>query len=105
VLYDAQWGGEVAGYYLTNYLQPEDVTLYADRIPQELIFKNRLKTNPRGEIEILQKYWHFRFDGPRPEVVPPLLAYADLVGTRNDRNVETAKMVYEQYIGRYLGRT
>jgi hypothetical protein len=105
VAYDAQWGGEVGGYYLTNHLKPQGVTLYADRLPQGLIIKERLRTDPRGEIEILQRFWHFRVDGPRPDVVPPLLAYADLVGTRDDRNIETAKMVYEKHIARYIGKT
>jgi len=105
VAYDAQWGGEVGGYYLTEYLKPQVVTLYADRLPQELIIKERLRTDPRGEIEILRRFWQFRLDGPRPDVVPPLLAYADLVGTRNDRNVEAAKIVYERYIARYIGKT
>ncbi|MBE3112412.1 MAG: hypothetical protein IMZ46_18205 [Acidobacteria bacterium] len=36
------------------------------------------------------------------ETVHPLLIYADLVASGSDRNIETAKIIYEQHISRYL---
>ena len=32
------------------------------------------------------------------DVVPPLLAYADLTGTTDGRNLEAAKMIYERLL-------
>jgi hypothetical protein len=31
-------------------------------------------------------------------VVPPILAYADLAATTDGRNLEAAKMIYDQYV-------
>ena len=34
-------------------------------------------------------------------VVPPVLAYADLLATGDPRNREVAGMIYDEYIARY----
>src|SRR3990170_3533510 len=55
---EAQWGGEVAAAKLTQYLQPQIITIYAT--PQELdqlLIKNRLKRDPTGDVEILKRFW------------------------------------------------
>jgi len=48
--------------------------------------------------EILERFWKpvemWRYE----DLVHPILVYADLLATRNQRNVETAKMIYEQHI-------
>jgi len=103
--YGAQWGGETGGYFLTNYLKLQNVTLYVDKMPTELIIKQRLHADPNGEIEILKRFWDFRLDLPRPDTVPPLLVYADLMATRDDRNIETATRIYEAHIARFVGKT
>ena len=33
-----------------------------------------------------------------PDLVPPILVYADLVATLDPRNLEAAKLIREQYI-------
>jgi hypothetical protein len=101
----AQWGGEVAAGMVTNYLKPEKAVIYADTIPARLIVENQLKTDPDGDVEILQRFWkpqHVRQTTNQPnvpaDIVPPLLIYADLMATADDRNVETAKMIYEKFL-------
>jgi predicted AAA+ superfamily ATPase len=40
---------------------------------------------------------------PADEWVHPILVYADLLATGNQRNIETARMIYEQHIVRLVG--
>ncbi len=90
----AQWGGEVAGYYLTNYLQPEDLIVYAKDRGIAMVRKCRLRPDPKGNIYIFDMFWEL-FD-QEPSIAPPLIAYADLMSTHNTRNIETAKMIFEK---------
>lgn len=95
---DDQWGGEIAGKYLTHYLHPQAVTIYAVRRPDELLMKHRLSKDAHGDIEILKRFWNFPTTGETTNLVPPLLVYADLIATGDDRNIETAQMVYDRYL-------
>jgi hypothetical protein len=102
------WGGEVAADRLTDYLKPTTFTLY---IPpgetrkrlRDLVARHRLKADPEGPIEILDQFWNFALDPAMPDLVPPILTYADLVATLDPRNLEAAKLVRERYIDDLLG--
>ncbi len=94
----ALFGGEVAGDILTKYRAPGEVLIYAEGDPTRLIIDNHLEADPRGEIEILEKFWRFETPNNEPRVVPPLLVYADLMATQDPRNHEVAKLVYERYL-------
>lgn len=96
----AQWGGEPAAARLTEYLKPELITIYT--VPHELdrfLLENKLKKDTKGDVEILERFWQPVQDH---EFVHPILVYADLVATGNQRNLETAKIIYEQYILRLV---
>ena len=100
--YGAVWGGEIAAEKLTRHLQPENVTVYADSpIPQ---FQARfgLRRDENGNIEIIEKFWQMPETG---ETVHPLIVYADLVATGDERNLETARIIYENEIARLTGET
>jgi len=100
------WGGEVAAQRLTNYLKPATYTLYikpqqkqdAPNALAKLVIANRLHADPRGDIEILDAFWEFPPDANQPDVVPPILAYADLIATLDPRNHEVAKLIRDKYI-------
>jgi len=94
---NAYWGGEPAAEKLTQYLKPERFTIYAREPIARLIAAGRMRAEPRGNVEILDTFWNF---DPKdfPDVVPPLLAYADLLMTRDGRDAEAARMIYEQRI-------
>lgn len=92
----AYWGGEVAAAKLTRYLKPEQATIYTRVKPGQLLLTNKLKKDPDGDAEVLEAFWQFEFDWPHPELVPPLLIYADLLATGDARNLETARIIYEQ---------
>ncbi len=94
--FQACWGGEVAAAKLTKYLKPVQVTIYAKGQPGELLLANKLKKAPDGDVEVLEAFWRIDYDWPHSELPPPLLIYADLLATGDTRNIETARMIYEQ---------
>lgn len=97
--FEVQWGGEVAAAKLTRYLQPQIITIYTT--PEQLnpfLIGNRLKRDPMGDVEILEKFWKPAELWTRKDVVHPILIYADLLATGNERNIETARIIYEQHI-------
>jgi len=101
--YGAQWGGEIAADKLTNYLKPNTLTIYMqpegmNRNLQKIVVENKLRGAPDGEIEILETFWDFPPDQAMPDIVPPLLVYADLLATMDPRNFEVAQMIYEKRI-------
>ena len=99
----AWWGGEVAADYLTHYLKPGACTIYLDPGRQRetlgtLVAKNKLQADPEGEVEFLERFWNFEIPGKRPDLVPPVLVYADLLATLEPRNLEVAKLIRERYL-------
>jgi hypothetical protein len=99
----AQWGGEVAAVRLTQYLKPELITIYttAQQLNQ-LLLENRLRKDPAGDVEVLERFWKPIETWQYEDLVHPILVYADLIATGNQRNIETAKIIYEQNIIRLI---
>ncbi|AET93260.1 hypothetical protein BYI23_C011140 [Burkholderia sp. YI23] len=95
-----RFGGEPAAAILTDYLKPATVTAYcADAIPREWIMKARLRPDPAGNVEFLRAPVPFAsIDGLPPNVVAPLIVYADLVASGDPRNLDTARMLRERYL-------
>jgi hypothetical protein len=100
--FGAYWGGEVAAAVLTKYLRPEIVTIYTKQPIGKLIFKNKLKKDPAGNVEILNLFWNFKLNTFMNDLVHPILVYADLVATGDNRNIETAGMIYDTEIARFI---
>lgn len=93
--YNAVWGGETGGAVLTKHLRPQTATIYADSMLPKLQAKYGLVRDEKGEIEILRKFWKF---GEVGDVAPPLVVYADLLATADQRNIETAQIIYDKYL-------
>ena len=102
--YQAYWGGEVAATILTEYLKPEKVTIYTRQPLGELMLKHKIRKDPKGNIEILNVFWKFEHEWKYKNIVPPFLIYADLLSTGDIRNIETADIIYEQEIDRFIGK-
>jgi len=100
---DTFWGGEVAAKLLTKYLRPETITIYSESNLPKLQAQYGLQRDPNGDVELLRKFWKFdHWDEKNLQTAPPLLVYADLVSTADDRNLETAQIIYEQYIAQLV---
>lgn len=98
------WGGEVAAEILTQQIKPEIITIYKDRNAPlgELLPKLRIRKDPKGEIEILETFWEENTEWQDKGVVHPLLVYADLIATDNERNHEIAMLLKTNELYRYL---
>lgn len=96
-------GGQPAADRLTQYLKPGIVTLYARAEPRplnEIIARHRLRTDPAGEVEVLEAFWPAEIAADKPGLAPTPLIYADLLATGDARCIETAKLVYDDYLDR-----
>lgn len=98
--YDACWGGEVAAAKYTRYLEPEVATVYLPEAKlKQLVLDARLRKEVAKrdgmQVAIYEKFWANQNDNDR-RLVPPILAYADLVATGDARNLEVARTLYEQ---------
>jgi len=99
----AQWGGEVAAGKVTGYLKPQDIILYVVRDDyNNILLQNRLYQDPGGTTQLLERFWGQCKTDRLDDTVHPMLIYADLVGTGNERNIEAARIIYERHIDRYL---
>ncbi len=90
------WGGEPAGDLLTNYLHPEELTLYTNEGRNELVKNYRLIPDENGNVKVYQKFW--RLDDGDTKTAPPLLVYADLINTNDRRCRETAQKIYDEFL-------
>jgi len=100
---NAKWGGEVAAAKLTKYLHPEVITIYMKtEYLNQLLLECKLRKDPAGEIEILNQFWNYDENLGYKDLVHPILIYADLIATGNQRNIETAKMIYDEHIIRLI---
>jgi hypothetical protein len=97
--HNAYWGGEPAAEKLTRYLKPAHFTIYTGEPVAKLVAAGRMRAEAGGNVEILEKFWYFHADkNDPPDIVPPILAYADLLATNDGRNAEAARLIYEQRI-------
>ncbi|MBI3578105.1 MAG: hypothetical protein HY089_01675, partial [Ignavibacteriales bacterium] len=99
---NAYLGGEPAADKLTQYLKAEKVTLYVRGETEDFLFKNRLHKDLNGDVEIFEVFWDFDYTWQYPNLVPPLLIYAELLAAGNDRNIETGKIIYEKYLAQLV---
>lgn len=100
----ALWGGEVAAEKLTRHLKPQDVMIYVDKQkPNDILLKNKLRKDPFGDVTLLYRFWDPDIIPPNQDMVHPLLVYADLLATGEQRNLETARMIYDKYIVQLVG--
>jgi hypothetical protein len=97
-LLEAYWGGEVAAERLTRYLKAEHLLVYTRGEVKDLLIQGRMRLAADGDVEILDAFWNPELDHTEQPLVPPLLVYADLMMTGDTRNLETAKILYEQYL-------
>lgn len=91
------WGGEPAGDLYTDNLNPEILTIYTTENRAELMKNYRLVPDERGKIQIYKTFWKIEAHYAH-RAVPPVLAYADLINTGNQRCIDAAQKIYEKCI-------
>lgn len=90
-----QWGGEPAADLLTNYLNPEILTIYTEEGKITLMKHFKLLPDPGGNVVLCSKFWK---QNNLKLNVSEALVYADLLTQGDSRNVEVAKRIYEHYL-------
>jgi hypothetical protein len=108
--HQAEWGGEAAAALVTNYLKPETLTLWVEKVPPRLLAELRLRADAVGRVEIRKRFWtrnEGRKHGTTPDFAPPnvhgdiaplVLVYAELLAVGDARTIETAKLIREEWI-------
>ena len=98
-----RWGGEPAAALLTqNYLRPEKLTLYTDQPLYDLVVEANLhQAASDGVVEFLAPLPGADQHG-NPDCVHPLLVYADLICSGDNRNAEVAKRIYDEHLRRTI---
>ncbi len=99
------WGGEPAAQLLVDYLVPGVLTLYADKLPPRLLVEQRMAETASTQdanrvLELRKPFWGTLQANARPDTVPAILVYADLLAMGDSRCIETAHMVYDEYLAR-----
>lgn len=90
------FGGEPGGELLTGHLKPQDYIIYTDEETSKVVKELKLVPDEYGNIELYSKFWTDGLDlRNHKTAAPPLVVYADLLSTRNNRNIETAKIIIE----------
>jgi len=89
------WGGEAGAELLTGMLRPQILTLYTTHNKGDIMKKFRLKPDPDGVIQVYEPFWNIE---EVQETVPPLVIYADLILTGDERNFKIAKKIYGKFI-------
>ena len=91
---------------LTHNLKPEMLTVYtlqeSDEADDGVPPPSRCQWRRR---EFSNAFWDQTLITGNADVVPPILAYADLMTTTDARNLEAARLIYEQYIAPNLPTT
>lgn len=94
---DTVWGGEPAAEILTHHLQPGILKAYT-ALEKTTVMQNwRLIPDAKGNIQLYRKFW----EDPtwdQQHIAPPLIIYADLTVTGDPRHLETAALIYHQYL-------
>lgn len=106
---DAAWSSEVAAEKLTGHLKPATQTLYVrpddmGSVISMLSKQHRIRPDQNGDIEILEKFWHWE-QATAPDIAPPLLVYSDLLGLLDPRAQETAHMIKERFVDTSFDQT
>ena len=103
-LYDfpAYWGGEVAAAKLTQYLKPEQITIYVREQAARLQLEFGMKKDPNGEVELLEAFWNDECGINDKGITPMLLIYADLLMIGDQRSIDTATIIYDQYLAQFI---
>lgn len=89
------FGGEPGGELLIGHLKPQDYIIYTDEETSRVAKELKLVPDEYGNIELYSKFWTDGLDLRNHKTAPPLVVYADLLGTGNNRNIETAKIIIE----------
>ncbi|MBN2776087.1 MAG: hypothetical protein JXR36_00500 [Bacteroidales bacterium] len=89
------WGGAYAAEILTNYLNANSGIIYTGLDFQKLMKELRLLPDNNGNITVVEMFWT---EDISTKTVNPMLVFADLTADKNQRHLETANLIYKDYV-------
>lgn len=98
-------GGEIAASHYLNYLNPGSAMFFATRQEVEGMARTFRLRKARTDFEPGYKVSFMEPMMPKELLLGddgyahPLLAYAELIASKDPRNIETAKRLYDRYLG------
>ena len=94
--------GTFAADILTRHFRGEQLSFFAQEWPVDLTRRLKWLPSDRGPVTVLRKFSPlvtFNLETPRAKpVAHPLLVYAELIFQGRERELETAKIVYDKYL-------
>jgi hypothetical protein len=94
--------GGFAADILTHHFRGEQLSFFAQEWPLDLTRQLKWLPSDRGPVTVLRKFSPlvaFNLETPRSQpVAHPLLVYAELIFQGRERELETAKIVYDKYL-------
>lgn len=102
-VFGGQWGGEVAAAQLGTVLKPEKAILYLQQGDMrlglsQLIKSQALRSDPDGDVEVVEAFWENERLGWSGCCVPLPLVIADLQASQDARNIEAAVELKESWL-------
>jgi hypothetical protein len=94
--------GGFAADILTRHFRGEQLSLYAQDWSSDLATKLKWLPSDQGSVIVLRKFspqLTFTLEPPAPQpVAHPLLVYAELMFQGRERELETARILYDRYL-------
>jgi hypothetical protein len=92
------WGGLTAAYKLIRHYRDDSTVLFVESWSNALARDIRALPASDGHLLVYRAPGPTAFDGETPDTVHPLLIYAQLVNSTDERARETGRMVYDLYL-------
>lgn len=92
------WGGESGANMVDSYLEPGAFDIYTQIPAAHLLKTGFVRFDEKGEIRIYKKFWNCETEN---HLVPPILTYADLIGSGNSRCIEMAERLLDNELQDY----
>ncbi|MHB2027141.1 MAG: type IV toxin-antitoxin system AbiEi family antitoxin [Elusimicrobiota bacterium] len=93
--------GGLAAREMTQYLEPDNVTLFVDKATEQIIRQETMLPDKNGNVTLLRLFAPNAIGHIGQEGIPyatPLLVYAELLNEGGPRELETAQMLFEKQI-------
>jgi hypothetical protein len=91
------FGGGAASHRMIGHYHGPETVLHVQEVAEDLPQRLRLLPDRQGPVHLIHTPTPVALAGPIPHVATPVLAYAELVRTGDDRALETAAMLRARY--------
>jgi hypothetical protein len=91
-------GGELGAAMITSYLRPQRFTLHVEEQYRTLMPQLLLKPDPQGEVTFIRQFGTENPWTKASSLADPLLVHAELLTSTDDRLLETADILLDEYI-------